>query len=344
MTRFLPGLFVLFVLFISCTDEFDLISDEVNIADGYQKTIVAYANFSPSNEYHYIRVNRGFSAEDFYAGANNQDSIQFAPDEVNVKVFRIRNNDTIKTYIARDTIIEKPESEYFNTGNVILYYFREPNLLGNITSGIIKLGLEVEVAGEVAYSQTTPIKDFNFNFPPLLSTFDIAYEEERFRVEINKPDNSQAYKVVGIGRYREIVNVNGDYDTTLREFTFSVGDAYETQPSNGGIKVFYQSCGVFYDAIERDVLQNGDTVNAIKRKFVDVAYHATAGNSDLALAQLTGNAYTGFSDNQTTVSNMSNGLGLFSSYNEAQTRYYILSTPTLDSIITLYESKYKFTR
>jgi len=346
MTRLLPGLFVLVVLFIGCTDEFDLLNDEVSVADGYQKTVVAYANFSPSNEYHYIRVNRGFSAEDFYAGANNQDSIQFAPEEVDVRAYRIKNNDTIKTYFCRDTVIDRPESDYFYTGSIILYYFQEPNLLGNNTSGNIKFGLEVRVEEEIVTAQTIAIKDFNFRYPPNSINFPGAeFEGKNFRVEINKPENSQAYKVSGVGRYIEIIDNAGDHDTTLHTFSFLVGQTIETRPATGsGSKAYLPSTGIFYDALERDVLQNGDTVNATKRKFLDVAYKAIAGNSDIALAQQSNNQYTGFHDNETTVSNMVNGLGLFSAYNMTQTRYYELTLPTVDSIIALYGFKYKFRR
>ena len=346
MTRLVPVLFALSFLFVGCTDEFDLINDEVSIADGYKKTIVAYANFSPSNEYHYVRVNRGFSAENFYVGANNQDSIQFAPGEVDVRVYRIKNNDTVKTYFCRDTIINKPESEYFNTGNVILYYFQEPNLLGNNTSGNIKLGLEVIVGEKIVTGQTTAIKDFNFRYPPNSINFPgVEFEGKNFRVEINKPENSQAYKVTGIGRYIEIIEDSDDNDTTLHTFTFTVGQSIENIPATEvGSMAYLPSSGIFYDALERDVLQNGDTINAIKRKFVDVAYQAIAGNSDLALAQQSNSPYSGFHDNETTVSNIVNGLGLFSAYNMTQTRYYELTLPTIDSIITLYGNKYKFVR
>lgn len=346
MIRFLFGLLIITTLLTTCSDEFNLLNDDVSIAEGYKKTIIVYCNLSPSNELHFVRVNRGFSAENFYTGANNIDSLQFAPDEVDVKVFRLRNDDTVATYECKDTILQKDESDFFNTGEVIAYYFKEPDLMGGIHMEPIKFAIEVNVNGDKTYAQTDAVKGFNFNYPPNSDNFPgVEFEGEKFKVEINKPENSQTYQVIGIGRYREITEIDGDKDTVLRAFEFSVGSAIDNRPAAiGDKKTFQPSTGIFYDAIERDVKNNGDTIHTIKRKFVDVSYEAIAGNSDLALTQNTGNAFTGFHDNTTNISNVENGLGLFSAYNKSITRYYQLTTGTVDSIISRFGYKYHFGR
>lgn len=338
------ALLIFTLLINACSDEFNMFEDEVDIVDDHENTIIVYANFSPSNELHFVRVNRGYSAENFYAGAGTIDSLQFAPDEVDVKVFRLRNDDTVASYECRDTILQKMEGNFFYAEEVIAFYFHEPDLLGIDTSGAIQYAVQVCVGEDTVTAQTNAIKDFDFFYPPDIPYILLEFEGEQFRVEINKALNSQIYKVSGIGRYKEITEINGDKDTVLRKFNFAIAKTLENRPATGGKKKFFPPCGIFYDALEQDVITNGDTVNTVKRMFDRVAFRAISGNSDLALIQSSSDVFTGFHDYLNELNNVENGLGFFSSYNQTTTRFYEISGPSRDSIVAFFGEKYKFTR
>ncbi len=343
MKRLLQLLLLVF-LFTNCSDEFSLINDEVNLAEEWQELFVVYGNISPANEYHYIRVNRGYSAEDFNLGQETIDSIQYGPGELDVRLYVIDGEDTIKSYTCRDTIMEKDSGEFFNTGEIRLHYFRELDLLSANAENKM-FGVEVSNGQMTATATTRAIGDFTFKYPPNAPNFEtVEFEGSQYEVEVNQPVNSQALEVLGIGKYREIIEIGGDKDTIPHEFVFRVGKKVLADPlQSPDEQGFLGSCGGFYDAIEAHVLKYGDTVNAVRRRFDGVYFKAIAGNSDMAISTLaTGSG--SFNDYITAVGNVDNGLGLVSAYNIKTTKVYYISGESMNTIIDLYGTKYLFTR
>ncbi len=343
MKRLLQLLFIA-IIFTNCSDEFSLINDEVNLAEDWEELFIVYANISPSDEFHYIRVNRGYSAENFTAGEGEMDSIQYGIGELDVRFYVIENEDTIKTYTCRDTIIEKDSGDFFNTGQVLLHYFNEPELVsGNAEN--FKFGLSVTNGTTTASSTTSAIGSLTFKYPPATPYFSaVEFEGSLYRVEVNQPINSQAFEVIGVGRYREIREIAGVQDTIPQTFIFNVGRKVVSDPlQSADVLGFLGDCGGFYDAIGAHVRKYGDTVNTVRRRFDGVYFKAIAGNSDLAVSTLSG-VNTGFHDNLTTYGNINNGLGLFSAYNSGKTRSYDVTRASMDKIIDLYGTKYLFTR
>ncbi|MFO7864156.1 MAG: hypothetical protein R6U85_09170, partial [Salinivirgaceae bacterium] len=117
-TSTLLGLISL-VLIAGCSDEYDLLNDELTIRGDYEEYVALYANIDLSSDRNLIRVNRAFSAENFYENSNVQDSIQFAPGANEVRFHKIYKGDTT-TYVCYDTLVDKEDSELFNTEKVLL--------------------------------------------------------------------------------------------------------------------------------------------------------------------------------------------------------------------------------
>ncbi|MFO7863607.1 MAG: hypothetical protein R6U85_06375 [Salinivirgaceae bacterium] len=330
------------LLTFSCGDEFDLFNDELVITSDYEEVVVLYANLDLQKEINLIRVNRAFAATGFADVNYIQDSIQFAPDNIDVFFHKIYKGDTT-SYLCYDTVVEKEESDFFNTGEVILYAFRESRLLENDINDLeFLLTVHNKKSGSVTSAATLPVANFTFDKPSAMWD-DFGFGIETYEVSLNAPGNSQAYQVTANVGYREITYINGDYDTIFHEFTLNVGSTIVGTPSESEKIIFEPSSKAFYSKVASHVRTYGDTVNALSRKFTGVRFTAICGNPDLALAIASGATSTGFHDNTTTFSNVNNGIGYVSAYNKKLTRNLTIKNQTVEYLEDNYP-QFRFVR
>ncbi|MDA3866652.1 MAG: hypothetical protein PF489_07875 [Salinivirgaceae bacterium] len=325
----------------SCGDEFDLFNDELVITSDYEEVVVLYANMDLTKDINLIRVNRAFAATGFADVNYIQDSIQFAPGDIEVYFHKIYKGDTT-SYLCYDTVVEKEESEFFNTGEVIMYAFRSQRLLENDVDDLEYIVSVRKPNGEITEAATLPVGNFTFNRPSAVWD-EFGFGTETFEVSINAPRNSQAYQISGEVGYREITYIDGDYDTVFHEFTISIGRSTVGNPQASDIISFETGSKAFYYKVASHVRTYGDTVNAVSRKFTGVRFTALCGNPDLALAIASGSTSTGFHDNTTTFSNVNNGIGYVSAYNRKVTRKLTVSNQTVEYLEDHYP-QFRFVR
>jgi hypothetical protein len=152
--------------------------------------------------------------------------------------------------------------------------------------------------------------------------------------------------VEGLCSYYEVTRINNQTDTVLRTFSFLMGSHNEPDPvvNYGADFRFRESTELFYGGLERDILQNGDTVNAIARYLDGIYFRLYSGNADLALLTNSGSLSSGFNTESIVFSNVDNGLGYLSAYEEVKTKKFPYSPDTEDSVISAFSYKYNFQR
>lgn len=352
MRNFTLLLFVISLAFTTCSDEFSLMEKELSLTKDWQETVAVFANINLSGNIHYVRVNRGFGGENFYLSNTDEDSIYFNASDLSVKLYKIRVNDfdgdeisdadTLGTYICRDTIIEKEEDGNFSTENVKLFYV-ETNEFSVSDATDLYVGLEVLTPSKKVTSYTKIVDGGGFIKPnPQAPNF--AIENATFDIQIRLPLYSQSYRVEGLCSYNEVRQINNNKDTVLRTFSFLVGTHNVANPiiDYGNSFEWRQSTELFYGGLESDIIRNGDTVNTIARFLDGVRFRIYSGNADLALVTIGGSISSGFNTESIAFSNVNNGLGYLSAYEQFTTKKYPYSDDTQDSVVNAYGYKYYF--
>jgi hypothetical protein len=347
-------LFFSIIVLLSCSDEFNLFEDQLSIMDSWKETAAVYANINMNGNKHFIRVNRGFTSENYYDSNTNPDSIYFNSSEIEVRLFKLKVNsiyenqildaDTLEVYYCNDTIIEKDSIGSFSVANVVLYFAETNNFSVNVSDDLY-IGLEIITPENKITGHTKVIESSEFLNPGNeLTAFPII--NNTFDVEIVKPIGSHLINLECVCTYKELVEIEGIREIFTKEFSIVIGSIVESRPIESYERFLCRvNTGVFYKAIEVDILTNGDTVNTIARAMDKVFFRAVAGNEDFAIFHsFSSGMVSGFSQDLPTYSNINNGVGFVSGYNMFDSKKLQLSYETIDTIINLYGDKYYFQR
>ncbi|MFO7864435.1 MAG: hypothetical protein R6U85_10575, partial [Salinivirgaceae bacterium] len=242
------------------------------------------------------------------------------------------------TYVCYDTLVDKEDSELFNTEKVLLHVLRADDLL---EPDVNDLFYEIEVKtkrGKVTSAATSAVKPVSFLRPT--NNWDaFGFGENEFKINTSAPANSQVYVITADVGYRDFRLRGNQIDTVDQQFRFTVARYVASRPSDGidpvtgGEAVFraVTQSDQFYSALATHIRQNSDTVNMLYRKFKGVVFNATVGNPDLALAMSNGSSSMGFAD-QLVYNNVNNGFGYVSAYNRGATQRLPVSRATVDIV------------
>ena len=350
-TRIIVILLLLIISFASCSDEFDLFRDEISLIDDYEEVALVYSNINIYDTLHYVRVGRGFAVENFTEYATNLDSLYFDPNEITVntyviKVHEMQNNtiieaDTLAVYKCHDTIIDIQNSGQIGSTQFPIYYFVEKRL-SNFGFDDTYLGVEVITSKKKTYSHTKMVDGAKFELSQYAATFPI--ENNTFDVWLVPPLHSQRLLVKMYCQYFEVKITNGRLDTVYYTFDVDItDDTYLNEIEEEKVVTYRNNTSIFYNALARDIIENGDTVNTIFRKMHKLYFKSQASNRDLMQASTILNFNgIGFNDMPIYYSNIHNGLGFFSSYGVSGTRKFYYSQRTVNTVIDLYGQKYLF--
>lgn len=344
--------FILSVFFfnVSCTDEFKLFNDEVDLFDNYKDVIAVYSNICVYDTLHFIRVQKGFIAYNVDEVDNNPEIIYFNPDSIIVKVYIIKSHliidnqfvmaDTLKTFYCNDTLLVDEVND--NGSSPIQAFYFESDELTKYGFDNVYLGLEVKKDDKIVNAHTQIVDGLTFVYSPYASSFPL--EDNTFNVEIKKPVNAQKILAKMYFQYYEMKNINGDLAPITKTFEVVLDDFVLNDPvrvpENATITNYTD---LFYDNLERDILTNGDTINTIFRRLHKVYFTSMVGNHDLALvSNLPTFEGTTFNDNQNYYTNINGGLGFFSCYGTSETKKFYYSIQTVNKVLELYGQKYLF--
>ena len=350
--RIILFIFLLFTTITSCKDEFSLFETEIELLSDWDEAVAIYANINLTGGKNYIRVNRGFLVDNFFVANTNMDSIYFDPSQVEVNLYKLRvydldingiiSADTLRMYRCRDTLIDKDSTGNFSTEKVQLFYTETKGFKVNNAEDLY-VGIEVVTPNNVVKSHTKIVETSRFIKP---NQFGLPFEFENttFDLQIYQPKYSQLYKSTATCSYKEIIRIDGQIDTIIKSFTFFVGVHRESTMivDDEESHLWRDSTSLFHISLEEDILENGDTVNTIKRLLNDVYFSGYAGNADLALVTSISPSGTGFNVEPTNYSNVQNGYGYCSAYARFNSIRFEYSYGTKATVKELFGDKYFF--
>ena len=252
---------------------------EVELNDDYEFNSYVFCLLDQNADTQFVRVNRAFlgsnSADDM---VKYEDSINYKLGDLNVEI--IDEGNVIR---LEDTIVSK-EAGYFNNSDYIVYYTTAPFTFSSADK-LYELRVTNNLTGEVITGKTSLIDNLTLNDPN--PNFDVSFirncSEEGYcfgrSFTINWRSSENAVK----------------YEVTLR----LVYDEIDFSPE------------LFYTVIGRSVETPPNTVKRLPRVEVLIA----AAHEDLSLYIDATKPSNDINQNKPSYSNLSNGIGLFSSRN-----------------------------
>ncbi|MBC8172896.1 MAG: DUF4249 family protein [Chitinophagales bacterium] len=325
---------VLAFFFQRCTTDFDLNAD-------YKETPVIYALLSPNDTIHYIRINRAFLSDETNAVTLAQDPNEiYYGDELTVVIEALSSGLVVDSYIVErvngDTLgMPKNNDGIFASAPNILYRFKAPL----VPFYSYKITVNNTETGINAYAETPVIDTFKIKRPDDESIFPFAVTFSSFTPFQFRWQSGQDAKFYDLSlrvHYRErIYHPEGDSFTTIGSGTveWKYAQFYTAESTTGGIILTYDLEGNrFYDFIS-DNFEPVDDFNYFR--FADsIQFMVDAGGQALFEYIQFNNSTLGLTEGQftDTYTNVTGGLGVFSTRYHKEGKIYPFSAQTVDSI------------
>ncbi len=308
------------VLAISCDNTVDLTAEFKDIP-------VVYGVLSPADEDHYIKVERAFLGGD---NSNALDIAQIADslyyENLDVKVEHLNSGDviTLQKVNGEDEGLER-EDGIFATSPNWLYKFSTELVEGDEYTLRINRGDNLP---EVT-ATTAIVGSFNFTSPIMPTDINIRYRN--FPLSWRKKDGIAFYDVKMLFHFLE---EDADNIGIFNERTIQWDIFDNLSADNGGSNTFSINFDgeQFYQFVGGEL----DDINGRKRIFTSLDFVVDAGAEDLFDYINIGLANTGITSSQVipTYTNLSEGVGVFSSKNREIYEGFTLKAEARDSLAT----------
>ncbi len=297
------------LLFSACSTDLDVLGD-------YKETMVVYGLLDQAQPIQYIKINKAFLGEgDALMYAQIKDSVQFV-NALTVELKRIKNGIQMgATILLTPTNMPKDAGVFYSADQTnAIYSFPTP---ATSAANALKPDSEYELTitngetGNVVTAKTSLITDISgFTNPVSGTTFQFViagpYANFPFNVVWNSEKNARLYQVTL--RLNYVDSTASGLDTNSISYTLpeirmdDIDVSVEvTQPAKG--RDFYRHIG------------NTLTVypGLVERKALNVDLLLVAGSDDLSTFIDVNKPSTGIIQERPEFTNITNGLGLFSS-------------------------------
>ena len=281
----------------------------------------------------YIRINKAFLGnESAYVMASVADSINYNPENLEVKIHKLSSSgNVLDSIILTDTIMFKDDGMFSSEENII-YIFDSPST-DNFLNEDREYQLEVKnlVSGKVINSNTKLINNLtlmsSFNNPAYKMGFVNSSDEfSHVTIEWTHAKNAYIYQMTMMVNYTEY-----GVDTTEK----TISKVYPIIQYEGSPNMNQKIMGEeFFNFIAYEV--KGD--NTVNRRLNNVDLLFTLGSSDLNTYITLNEPPTGIVQERDLFTNINGGIGLFTSrYNKLQDSIFLTSS-TKQAIATHLDS------
>ena len=295
------------IVFTACETDFD-----VNAT--WEEVTVVYGllDAGEGEKVQKIKISKAFLGEmDALQMAQYADSINFDPNHLNVKIYKLEDDIIIDSVsLFADTTIRA--GGIFNE-TIIIYEFTNNDFLKSSSEYVIinyELVIKNKVSENKVTAKTEIISGFSFDMPSAYQFgFISSFTEEMpsatvfssGSIDWNTVDNGKIYQIDLLINYTE-GNI-GDENSVNKQLVFSqdlVSDDKKTLKIEG--ESFFNFLRV---NLEKD--------NTKKRNFIDIDVVMTVGSEDLETYINVNKPITGIVQERPYFTNVNNGIGLFSS-------------------------------
>lgn len=305
------SIFFLPLLFWKCNNELD-------VNDQWKDYTVVYGLLNPADQQQVIRVSKTFLGYgDAYQMAQVADSIYYQKP-LTVKLEEWNNGNLQKTIVLTKDSVSPRDSGIFAYQKNYYYVTTEP------INPYAKYKLIIDIDGKIVSSETNMIGDFPFITMPGVISFSTT---SNFKFSFRTPANARIFQTFLRFFYYDITAT----DTIKRTLEIPFGK-YITNTIVGNEVINYEYPGIkFYGDIANRI-KDSDLVlkRVVAQNAVQVIIHA--GSNEMYAYMQVSAPSTSLSMDKPSYSNISNGIGLFTSRYTKYDQVRQLTQRTIDSI------------
>jgi len=268
----------------------------------WEETTVVFGLLDAAKDIQFIKINKAFlgkaSAE---LMASFSDSVNYMPTDLEVVLYKINSYDTIDFRVLKDSVIEK-EDGLFSIENNIVYYFNSPMNDNFLSSNrTYSLAIKNIKTGNFVSSTTEIVKGFNFssgipNSNKLTFYLDaLGFRFPRFEWSPIYSPNAEIFQFNLRFHY-----IENEVEKELLWTQTALG-------SNDNILIL--SGEDFFQFLANNKAFSSDE----KREFMSIDIEMTLGTQELKTYIAVNEPITGIVQERPQFTNISNGIGLFSS-------------------------------
>lgn len=322
--KFLYLIFLGSLFLSSCETEIDSVSE-------YKDITVVYGLLNPNETDHYIRISKAFSGEgNAYDLASNANNFYYPDGELSVTIDEYDASGVFKkSFSLARTVNEIPKDNgVFDVSQNVLYKFSEPNLKKDYTYKLKivnnKLGKEITSETKITSNPTLAnqvqlevnrIQLANINGTPLTHSFTIKPSFNSGRVKVNFIFNYTEH-------YTDFTNKN-------KQVKISLGEQKTTSNEGGDVLEYTLSGGNFFSALQNNIPVT--VANLKSRSISNATLEVIVAGIDLSTYIAVNEPSTTVNQNKPEFTNLTNGLGVFSSRNitmiYSRTFFSVLTVP-----------------
>ena len=290
------------IVFTSCETDFDVNSE-------WEEVTVVYGLLDAGDTTQLIKINKAFLGKmDALQMAQYADSVNFNPNDLVVKMYKIKNGIILDSIILDTTLIIKDSLDgnsnpgIFSIANNIIYTFDNNNFLNS--SSDYELFIKNNITGNQVSSRTNLVSNFEFD---IRSGYDFGFIETfsaenpiatKFSSSVlgweYSNDNVVQYQIQLIFNYKENnIAKNLIYASSVLDRT----------------DVFVFEGEKFFNFLKNELDKNPSLV----REFIRIDLVMTVGSEDLRTYRIINEEITGIVQERPQFTNINNGIGLFSS-------------------------------
>lgn len=315
----------LFMLFASCANEVEIYDDE------YTEVTVVYGLLSQAETDHYLKITKAYQTEgNILLAAKENDISQYDADdlEVWVDVYN-QNNVFINTHYFDTVLITNKDTGTFYAPEQIVYNLEDIELNQNHT---YKLFVKIKESGKLIDSETQLVKDFSIKTPNLgIQTYGFTgiYPTT---IDWVSADNGLLYDVSFRFYYTELNSAN---ESSSHYVDWYLGRKRAINDEGGDIVGLEYIPDGFFDFIQNTIpdIEQGSIRYADSLDLIfNVADEVLTTYMDI------NEPSNSIVQDKPQFTNITNGVGIFSSRYRKVRRFDALANRTLDSLYNSYRT------
>lgn len=296
-------------------------NNDLNVNADYKESAIVYGILRPSQDTQWVRIHRSYMGDQgAQGGSNNPDSIYF--NQLDVKVLVKKNGSVQNTIqLVRDSTSRELDEGYFTSDGFHLYRFQDPI--------DIDAKYEIEIIkpdSSLVYGETPIVKNMSL-VSPGFNRLNFAGPNGQ-DIEVTSPENGRIFQGFIRFHYKEQNRFNYT-DTVSKYIDYQLNTQYSNSIDGTGVNISQNVNYTAFFGFLKTQLTPDPNVN---RFFKSCDIYMQCGADDFATYLNVTKPSSGIVQDRPNFTNLTNGLGIFSSINDLQTKNLDFSPRTYDSL------------
>lgn len=325
---------VLFISVVFLSFAYQACKNDIDLIDNYHEAMVCYGILNPKDTAHYIRVSKVFLGEgDATVMAQNQDSIQLRPEDMEVRITHLFNGNEVEYWILQPDSSIPRDPGIFLYPNQIVYRGAFPVLTDGSTYRLTVTNLHT---GFQSTSETPIVKDVQ-QTAPVNTQQPINFEDEStIGITFKTPRFGKEY-LLTIRFYYDEQFIYDTTEVSTKYVDWIIGQTQSLTDEGGENLMIVTNRSNLLRVLANNIAYDP----LVRRVSKSISFIYTSASDDMVTYMAVQEANNNSAADLPTYTNIENGWGLFASRNtttynnfhiDQDTQYALVNDPIVETL------------